>query len=302
MKKESLDYFLVFTLLGYLLLLIWVFFDLPDLVRNFLLLNYSPTARAIIVFGLLNQILIFYFLTQVKIEKSLDFVIFASIYAFSIFCAYFYWITSLKSANPDFLSNWGIGIWVSLAVSVMLFLLLLQKELAFCVLFLAFSWVSTFSVNPLYRGMSIILSSEMSEAVRNINDTDHGRSLWITYDNLIMANYLAANGAHVLNSTQYSPQNELWGKLDPSGKYTEVYNRYAHIAVTTAPEIKKIDFLLNQDDVINIVINPCNPKLQELGVSYYVFPSRVEYDCLQLVKRVKFKRSSFFIYQRTPSP
>ena len=186
LRKEPLDYFLVFSLLSYFLLLIWSFFDLPNLLRNPLLLNYSSPQRAIIIFGLLNQILIFYYLTQVKIEQSLDFVIFVSIYSFAIFCAYFYWITSLKSTVPDFLSNWSVGIGVSLAVSVMLFLLLWQKKLVFCVIFLIFSWISTSSVNPLYRGLSIITNSELSDAVHNVNATDHGRSLWIAYDNLIL--------------------------------------------------------------------------------------------------------------------
>ncbi|MBK8783851.1 MAG: hypothetical protein IPO22_19085 [Anaerolineales bacterium] len=300
-KKEPLDYFLVFILLSYMLLLVWSFFDLPSLIRNSLLLNYSSTSRAIIVFGLLNHILIFYYLTHVKISQSLGFVIFSLLYSFAIFCAYFFWVTSLKSMFPNFLSNWNMGIWVSLAVLVMLILLLLQKQLVFWVFFLVFSWVSTFSVNPLYRGLRIILGSELSEAVRNTNEADQGDSLWITYDNLILANYLAANGAHVLNSTQYSPQNELWGKFDPLEEYAQVYNRYAHIVVSSTPDVKKIDFLPVQSDVFNMVVNPCNPKLEEIGVTYYVFTSRVEYACLQRITTSRFKDMSFFIYQRIPS-
>lgn len=301
LKKEPLDYFLIFLLFSYILLLVWSFIDLPDLLRKFLLLNYSSTSRAIIVFGLLNHILIFYYLTQVRIKQSFGFVTFTLIYSIAIFCSYYFWITSLKSVVPNFLSNWGIGIWVPLAILVMLISLLLQKKLVFWVIFIVFSWVSTFSVNPLYRGLRIILSSELSEAIRNINDADQGRSLWITYDNRILANYLAANGAHVLNSTQYSPQNELWGKFDPSGKYMQVYNRYAHIVVTASPDIEKIDFLLVEGDVFNMVVNPCNPKLQELGVTYYVFTSRVEYSCLQRIRTAKFKNMAFYIFRRIPS-
>lgn len=302
LKKEPLDYFLIFSLLGYFLLLIWGFFDLPNLVRNSLLLNNSPTHRAILVFGLLNHILIFYYLTQVKIEQSSDFAIFAFIYSLAIFSIYYYWVTSLKNSVPAFLSNWSLGIWVSLAIFVMLFLLLLQKRLAFWVIFLAFSWVSTFSVNPLYRGLRVILNSELSEAVRKVNATDQGRSLWISYDNLLVANYLAANGMHVLNSTQYHPQNELWGIFDPSGQYVPIYNRYAHIVVSATPDIEKVDFLLTQGDVFTLVISPCNTKLEEVGVSYFVFPNRVQYDCLQHVRTAKSKNMPLFIYQRIPFP
>jgi len=301
LKKEPPDYFLIFLLFSYILLLVWSFFDLPSLVRNILLLNYSSTSRAIIVFGVLNHIIIFYYLTQVKIEQSSRFVIFVLSYSLAIFCAYFLWVTSLKSVAPNFLSNWNLGIWISLAILVMLISMLLQKRLAFWVIFVAFSWVSTFSVNPLYRGLRIILNSELSEVVRNINDKDQGHSLWITYDNLILANYLAANGAHVLNSTQYSPQNELWKKFDPLGQHMQVYNRYAHIVVSSAPDVEEIDFLLVEGDIFNLVINPCNPKLQELGVNYYVFTSRVEYTCLQRIRTTKFKNMSFYIFQRIPS-
>ncbi|GEM_PF-7091298 len=303
LKKESLDYFLVFSMLGYFLLLIWGFFDLPTSVRSFLLLNHSSTHRAILVFGLLNHLLIFYYLTKVKVEQSLDFGIFAFLYSLAIFLVYYYWFTSLKSAVPGFLPNWGVGIGVLLVIFVMLFLLLLQKRMTFWVLFLIFSGVSTFSVNPLYRGLSIILNSKLSEAVREVNITDQRHSFWIVYDiGSGVANYLAANGVRVLNSTQFSPQNEFWGEFDPSGQYMEVYNRYAHINVQTSPAIEGIEFLLTYGDAFTLIVNPCNPRLQEIGVSYYVFPNKVGYSCLNLINKAKFENTSFFIYQRIHSP
>jgi hypothetical protein len=303
LKKEPPDYFLIFSLLSCFLLLIWSFFDLPGFMRNSLLLNYSTPPRAIIVFGLLNHILIFYYLTRVKVEQSLDFFVFVSIYSLAIFGVYYYWIVSLKSEVPDFLSDWSIGVWVSIAILVMLVLLFLQKKLAFWVFFLVFSWISTFSVNPIYRGLNVITGSRLSDAVRKVNAIDQRRSLWVVYDNTVpVANYLAANGVRVLNSTQYSPQNELWGKFDPLGQYIEVYNRYAHITVNATPDIEKIEFLLTYGDRFTLVVNPCNPKLQELGVSYYIFQHQVEYDCLQNISKAKFKNVSFFIYQSMQSP
>ena len=51
----------------------------------------------------------------------------------------------------------------------------------------------------------------------------------------------------------------------------QVYNRYAHIVVSSTPDIEKSEFVLRYPDAFTLMINPCNPKLKDLDVSYYVF-------------------------------
>jgi hypothetical protein len=181
----------------------------------------------------------------------------------------------------------------------MMFLLLRQKQLIFLTVFFIFSFISTFFVNPLYQGLDIIMNSPLSNKVHELNQKDHGDSLWVIYDSLPLANYLAGNGAHVLNATQFVPQNELWKVLDTKGKYIDVYNRYAHI-VFKMPQDQLVNqdvkFSLVQDDMFSVTIDPCNPKLRDLNVVYYIFSREVSAECLALVEKIDFPNWDVYLY------
>ena len=81
----------------------------------------------------------------------------------------------------------------------------------------------------------------------------------------------------------------------------QVSNRYAHIVIKSTPELNKSEFLLGPPDALALQENPCHPLLEELSMSYYVFPSRAEFECLRHIRTAKFKSTPIYIYQRVQS-
>jgi hypothetical protein len=143
----------------------------------------------------------------------------------------------------------------------------------------------------------------LSEALREIDASDKGGdAFWVNYDNVVMSNYMVANGAHLLNATQFSPQNELWAEFAPQGEYIDIYNRYAHIVLNQTESLTDVEIILNQGDVFTLKIHPCNSKLAELGVTHFVFWQEVQYACLQKIQFVDLLNVDYYIYERKQLP
>ena len=299
LTKSKMDFFLIFSLTVYLLLLFWCFFGLPSVIARLFFLDLVPVNRTLLTFAVLNYILIAYYIFEIKIEQNLEFEIFSGIYSIVIFILYLYWTTIIKDAFPNFIRNFTGTIVIIACISVMMFLLLRQKHLIFLSVFFIFSFISTFIVNPLYQGLNIIMNSSLSNKVHELNQKDYEDSLWVVYDSLPLANYLAGNGAHVLNSTQFVPQNELWKVFDTKGKYIDIYDRYAHIAFMMPQDQlvnQDIKFSLVQEDMFAVTIDPCNPRLSDLNVVYYLFAREVTAECLTLVEKIDFPNWNVYLY------
>ena len=104
----------------------------------------------------------------------------------------------------------------------------------------------------------------MSKEIKKIvsNDTD---SIWITaFTPFYFQNYVAANGAPILNSTNYVPNFDMWEILDTNNEFRDIYNRYAHISVELTLEKTKIELIA--PDHIKLTLNSLN--LKDLGIDY----------------------------------
>lgn len=93
--------------------------------------------------------------------------------------------------------------------------------------------VTSLCVNPLTMTANSLTNSEFIQAAEEINEEKEGN--WLVLDTMVEQNMLAANGIRTINALQYEPNLTYWKKLDTSGKYEDIYNRYAHVIV----ELKK---------------------------------------------------------------
>ena len=91
------------------------------------------------------------------------------------------------------------------------------------------------------------------------------------------AQYAIANGAKVLNGINYYPNFKMLNTLDETGKYNEVYNRYAHIEVHLS-EDEETDFELIQPDMY--IINISKSDFDKLGISYYYSATEIDEEML----------------------
>ena len=93
----------------------------------------------------------------------------------------------------------------------------------------------------------------------------------------VEGNFVAMNGAPTLNSTNTYCNSDIWSKIDPTGQYEEIYNRYAHISVNLVNDIPTTVQLM-QTDLIQLSLNVHD--LDEFGIKYIFTPRAIEaFDC-----------------------
>ena len=82
--------------------------------------------------------------------------------------------------------------------------------------------------------------------------------------------------------------------LDPNEKYSDIYNRYAHVAISDYKEGEEL-IVLTAMDAIQINLDPCDSRLKDLNVNFVIAKSEFDKSCLELLRH--FKENSIYIYQ-----
>jgi hypothetical protein len=152
-------------------------------------------------------------------------------------------------------------------------------------------------VNPVTMGLSPILSNPLITKTKEIHRQDP-EARWALFGNVRVTNLLKANGLSLLNCVKFVPFFGDMGILDPTGEYYSAYNRYAWITLATYIDGKDTLTMGNKfDDAYTISMDPCSPRLKELGVKYLVFtdpPKDAEVRCMTKVAET----SGISIYKR----
>lgn len=163
--------------------------------------------------------------------------------AFAIVTVAFVWCLALATLR----TAWGKRLW-AVAVACMT--------------------VSGMSVNPIQYSVGAITDHPI------IRDTAAARSdsgLWIAGSDenergSMLAQLLVANGTPTLNAVQVTPNMPMWRKLDPTGRWMDVYNRYAYVTVNIVHDDSTEKFRLLAPDHISVNLTP--DDLTALGASY----------------------------------
>ena len=124
------------------------------------------------------------------------------------------------------------------------------------------------TVNPLARGIGAVTNHPVSAVVSEIA-AQEPESRWLCTDSVfILSNYLLANGARVLDATNFYPDVEKWAILDPEGQYEEQTNRYANQSAELTEGESAVELL--HPDYIKLWLNPAS--LKALGIRYLFTP------------------------------
>lgn len=272
-KKIKLDWTGIFLSMVLILFSLWYLYPLPDYISKFTLLYLVPPQRLLIGIGFASYLLALYVLSN-KIyslkNRFLDFfigILLAISYGYLTYRIGYniYNISPSFFNNPTVLNPQIKIILASLFSFVLVILILKSYKKIFLILFSSFAFLSILFVNPLYKGLDILINTELADYIEEKSTEDDSK--WIIYGTHLYAQYALANNANVVNGVHYYPQFKMWKILDPEEKYINVYNRYAHIVVSEYLQGQEIIQLL-QEDVVLLNISPCDQKLKELGVKY----------------------------------
>ena len=140
--------------------------------------------------------------------------------------------------------------------------------------------VSSFSVNPIVRGVGDLYDSSSAVTLREtVGVGVEGRiaSDHVSLDALLIANALPTLGGQL----NWGPADAEWKLLDPNGEASSAWNRGASSlqfhwdSTVTQPVISS-----PVPDIVNVDINPCSPLLEWWDVTWIVSSEHLSESCL----------------------
>jgi hypothetical protein len=141
------------------------------------------------------------------------------------------------------------------------------------VLLMTVAIVTGIRVNPVQIGIDVITDKPVSKEIQKIVNEDKDNNLWIGET---WPNYLIANGARVVNSTNIYPNFELWKVLlddqYENPDYVNLYNRYSHIAMSVTDGETQVNAI--QNDMCEVKIS--FEDIKELGIRYVLTSRHIE--------------------------
>ena len=149
--------------------------------------------------------------------------------------------------------------------------------------------ISGLAVNPLQKGTDVIYNNDVVQHISKIKSNDSD-ALWIVVnDRSQIHNIPIMVGAKTINSTNTYPNMDTWHKIDPDGKYQDIYNRYAHIHADVTEW--ETNFVLNAPDNFTVLVN--QKDLEKLNVTYILSDKPLDQYEFTLVS----SPSNYYIYK-----
>lgn len=271
-KSKKRDILSIALLIVGVFLSLWNYIELPKGIVKITLLSFSIPERTYIVVGYICTFLIVRNMSlNEKDETSKKSKILSTILSIIIVVS----ITLILKENFKEFINIYMFIIMNIVFIPIVYMLLLNdkktnKKLSICLIILSLFAGGT--VNPISKGTNVLTEKPFAKEVQKIVKGDKNGK-WITVSsNYAIANYLVANGASTINSTNYYPNLSLWHTLDKEKKYENVYNRYAHILIELTNEDTNFE-LITQDTIkLNINIE----DIDILKIDYIVSQEKID--------------------------
>jgi hypothetical protein len=134
---------------------------------------------------------------------------------------------ALKDLDPDFF-RYRYLLLLAVIFTLIAYLLLSRRRLAFSLAILITAGLFTWSVNPVSTGMDAIFGKQVYQVATAL-EAEQPDSRWLAYGGNILADFLKSTGMEVANGNRYTPDLEFNRVLDPTGEFEDVYNRYGNV-------------------------------------------------------------------------
>jgi hypothetical protein len=262
--------FLLLIVSAFLLgLAFYIVIGVPPIISKITLLSFVPSRRAIFSLGVGNIYLLILFLgsdqNTFRLKTLMNSILFI-VLVFIFLASGNY----LNSKSNEFFQSWQLG-FISVFFALTAVFLINKKKLSFALMVLGYAILSTYSIQPVSRGLGFITGKKLYSDVKRILKTDpEGR--WAVFNNPLESSFLVATGANTFSGTKYTPDIPAMRILDPARTYDTIYNRYANILVVSRPEVEGVDFKLMYEDYYGIAISPVSEKLKKLKITYFLIP------------------------------
>lgn len=298
-KRKTISYTVLSLSITTIIYLSWLFIPNLDLIGKITLLDKVPQARLLIGFGLLNLLILVMFIKCYGAIKQRLSISLSAIYSLLVFIFVLLINFHVVITFPGFV-GYRLAIILAVPFAIIIFCILRKYFTLAAASILAFSFISTFIVNPLYRGTDTLTKTPLSQAIQEVSS--HSSKKWAIGNQLQIENFVAMNGKPSLSGTYLYPQLSLWDKLNQTEKQS-LYNRYAHVLFTFDDNPYKrteTQLISPQADRFDIILEPCNNFFKETGVGYLLtltkFDEYGDNSCLKLKETVRYPNYIYYIY------
>ena len=307
-KTKKTDPLLISLSIFLLLGLIYVLIGFPAFLSKVTLFSMSPDFRTLPIVGVGNCFLLICYIASSKTEIRKEKISWLElgIIAASTFVFMMIVTAQINKATQNFFSSTQVG--VAIVLIVIAYLLTRYKnfrlaKMALLILLIGMV-IPNATVNPATNGLTPILQNPLVVDSKVIHDQDPS-ARWALFGNTRLTHLLKANGIDMFNSVKLVPPMKDMSVLDPTKKYDSIYNRYAWMTMNSKQVSQFFDVNWNDtvifrqtfQDGYTIFMDPCSPKLKQLGVKYFVFdtvPNPKEVRCMTMLK----ENAGLFIYKR----
>lgn len=294
-KKINYIVLTMSTLLA--ILLAWLFVPGIDFIGKITLLDKVPHPRLLIGIGFINLVLIAGFIKLYNNQK--EYFSFAISAIYSLLIVIFYLIVDFHVMQkfPTFV-DFNNAVILALPIALIIFLMMRKYFTLAIIGLLLFSVFSTFHINPIYQGTSVLTKTPISQAIKEIGKSSNKR--WVSED-IILENFATMNGVRSLSGVYIYPQLELWRDFGDNQK--DIYNRYAHVNFNFDRDINNYtppSIALVGPDQFRVKIKPCDQILNSKDVGFLITSnpfSEGEAPCAVLVKSITYPTATFNIYR-----
>lgn len=245
------------------ILLISIFIEL-----FFSLIGFPEILAKITFFKYINRMSIIYGFTALLFTLWSIYVIYKYKIIFKVktiaIAVSIFGLSYLMTITNDQLKFMPIYVYIGeiIYLCVLSYTILKRKNVLPFIMFSLLIVISSFTINPISRGINAIKNHKTTEIITNISKKD--KNYWLVTDSPAYAGYVLASGAKVANATNFYPDYEKWKLIDRTGKYDEYYNRYANMTVDLTRD--KTEYELITPDHLHIALN--YQDLKKLKIKY----------------------------------
>lgn len=271
-KERQKDVFTITLLVITFFLGSYIVIEWPEALAKVTLMSYSPSERAVDVLMFSQVYLLVAVLSRFKQTNNVPKLIFGAVIG-AILPLYI--IFNLEQF-PE------IGIPTKYIVLMSCFFCICamgivyqfsQKMRRKILIFITISAFFTgVFVHPIQKGFDAIYSKPLSYEIQEIVHKNPNAKWVSLVQNIVPQQFLVANGAPTINSTNIMPNLELWNTLDPEKKYHDIYNRYAHVIVDFTDKATWFE-LIGLD---SIMLHLSYQDIQKAGISYIYTQATLE--------------------------
>jgi hypothetical protein len=162
--------------------------------------------------------------------------------------------------------------------------------------FLVVTVLSTFMVNPIYRGIYDLRTTPEAKAVMRIDKAAPGA--WVGIGGVDIGAILLESGVRAYNGVQGVPSKTMWHDIDPNGSYEFLWNRLAGIGWVPGPGEPTVSN--PAPDQILVSFDACSTFAQD-HVTYVLSDNpELSLTCLVPEQRFPLPKSTLTIYEVAP--